>query len=90
MRAWAALLILWTGAFPAAAQEFLSLDRALDLASRNSFAAEASALDSSAAREETAAARALYFPEVVVEGGHVNLDNDPAFRFGPVIFPAGD
>ncbi|MEW5765114.1 MAG: TolC family protein [Acidobacteriota bacterium] len=85
-----AVLLFWIGALPAAGQEILTLDRALEIAARNSLAAEASSLDSAAAREETATARALYFPEVVLEGGHVNLDNDPAFRFGPVTFPAGD
>lgn len=90
LKAAAALLALWIGVLPAAGQEVLTLDRALEIAARNSLAAEVSTLDEAQAREETEAARALYRPEVSVEGGHVNLDNDPAFQFGPMTFPAGD
>ncbi len=90
MRA-AALLGMAPLAFlPAKAQEVLTLERALALAAERSLPAETALLDREMARGRTDEARAAYRPSARLEGGRVNLDNDPAFRFGPVSFPAGD
>jgi len=82
----AALVVL----LPARAQEVLTLERALALAAERSLPAEAAVLDLEAARRRTDEVRAAYWPSAHLEGGRVNLDNDPAFRFGPLFFPAGD
>ncbi|MGC8763894.1 MAG: TolC family protein [Acidobacteriota bacterium] len=75
---------------PVRGEEVLTLERALALAAERSLPAETAALDLEAARGRTDEVRSAYWPVARLEGGRVNLDNDPAFRFGPVTFPAGD
>lgn len=75
----------------ATAQEpSLTLSEALRLAAQNSLQASTAKLDTAVAREESAQVKSLYFPQVTLDGGHVNLDNDPFFKFGPTVFPAGE
>jgi outer membrane protein len=75
---------------PTGAQDILTLPRALELAGRSSFQADTAKLAEAGAREETFQIKALYYPEVSLDGGHTNLDNDPFFKFGPTVFPAGE
>lgn len=73
-----------------ASQELLTLDKALEMVSRSSPAAELGALDEKIAEEKINESLSLYYPKVDLSLGHVHLDNDPAFKFGPVTFPAGE
>lgn len=85
-----ALPLLALAALRPVAQEPLTLSGALATAARNSLEARTATLDLAAAREESLQVKALYYPTLQLSGGHMNLDNDPAFKFGPMIFPAGD
>lgn len=88
----AAVLITALSAFGAAvsAQEVLTLDKALEMAAAGSYAAHAGALDEKIAEQKVKQSLSLYYPKIDVSVGHVHLDNDPAFKFGPAVFPAGE
>ena len=78
------------GAAPAAAQTVLTLPDALRLAAQASFTAESSRLDLAIAREETARVKSSYYPQITLDGGHLNLDNQPYFVSGPIVFPSAN
>ncbi len=78
------------GAAARAQEPAFTLSEALRLAARNSVQADTADLNASAAREESRQIKSLYYPQVTLDGGHVNLDNDPFFKFGPTVFPAGE
>jgi outer membrane protein len=78
------------GAAAWAQEPAFTLSEALRLAARSSVQADTAALNAQAAREESGQIKSLYYPQVTLDGGHVNLDNDPFFKFGPTVFPAGE
>jgi outer membrane protein len=71
-------------------QEELTLEKALEITEKNSYSAEMGALDKQLAAQDIKQSLALYYPKIDASMGHVHLDNDPAFKFGPVTFPAGE
>ena len=82
----AAAALLWL--VPVAAQTVLTLPEALRLAAKASLSADTARLDLAIAREDTAQIKTSYYPQVTLNGGHMNLDNQPFFVAGPVIFPS--
>jgi len=83
-------LVLLASPLWAAGQESLTLEKALEMVSRSSPSAELGALDEKIAAEKIRESLSLYYPKVDLSLGHVHLDNDPAFKFGSVTFPAGE
>jgi outer membrane protein len=73
-----------------AAQETLTLGKALEIAEKSSYSAEMGALDKQLAAQDIKQSLALYYPRIDASMGHVHLDNDPAFKFGATSFPAGE
>lgn len=88
----AAAALLWgtTGLRASDPPGPLTLSEALERAGRASVEARLGELDLRSAREGTAQARSWYYPSITLQGGHTNLDNDPFFQFGPMVFPAGE
>ncbi len=86
----AALVVVLGAAAPARAQTVLTLPEALRLAARSSFSADAARLDLAIAREDTARIKSSYYPQITLEGGHLNLDNQPFFVSGPIVFPSAN
>ena len=74
----------------ASAQEILTLDKALEMTTAVSYTAQAGALEERIAEQKIEESLSLYYPRIDVSVGHVHLDNDPAFKFGPATFPAGE
>jgi len=68
----------------------LTLSAALERAGRASYEAVSDRLDRESAREGTAQAKSYYLPSVTLDGGHTNLNEDPFFKFGRTVFPAGE
>jgi len=68
----------------------LTLSAALERAGRSSYEAVSGDLDRKSAREGTAQAKSFYLPSVTLDGGHTNLNEDPFFKFGRTVFPAGE
>ena len=71
-------------ALPAASQVVLTLPVALRRAGRTSLQADLARLDQAGAQEESAQVKSLFLPEVLFQGGHLNLDHEPALRIGPL------
>lgn len=76
--------------FRASSGSILTLPEALRITSRKSLQAREAVLDVDIAKAGSQEIKSLYYPQVKIAGGHVNLDSDPAFKFGPMIFPAGE
>ncbi len=74
----------------ASAQEVLTLDKALEMAAEGSYTAQTGALEEQIAEQKIEESLSLYYPRIDASVGHVHLDNDPAFKFGPATFPAGE
>lgn len=68
----------------------IGLSAAMERAGQLSLEARLGALDVEVAKEGTAQAQAWYYPTITLDGGHTNLDEDPFFKFGPTVFPAGE
>lgn len=81
------LLIFPLGIFCA---ENLTLSKALEYAEKNCYPAQIGKLEIENARENISESLSLYYPKIDFSLGHIHLDNDPAFKFGPMIFPAGE
>mgnify|MGYP001227058331 CR=1 FL=1 len=77
------LLAMALAAIPLGAEP-LSLSEALRRAEMASFRADNARLERAKALEETGQVKSLYLPEVNFQGGHLNLDERPELRFGPV------
>jgi outer membrane protein len=75
---------------PAQGPGVLTLPEAMRRVARTSVQAETARFDAASAREDTVQVSALYTPQVTLEGGHLNLDNRPAFINGPIVFPAAE
>lgn len=88
-RPFAAGWLLLVLAAPARAG-LLTLPEALRMVDRSSIQADTARIERASAREDTLQISALYSPRVTLEGGHLNLDNAPAFIDGPILFPAGE
>jgi outer membrane protein len=84
------LPVLLLCAVKIAAQETLTLQKALEIAEKSSYSAEMGALDKQLAAQSIKQSLALYYPRIDTSIGHVHLDNDPAFKFGATSFPAGE
>jgi outer membrane protein len=72
------------------AQGILTLPGALRLAAKASLPADAARFDAASAREETLQVKSAYYPQVLLEGGHVNLDEQPFFKSGAIVFPSSN
>jgi len=68
----------------------LTMVGALVQAGQNGFQVDLSKEREGQADALRAEARSFFNPQVLVEGGHVNLDSDPFFQFGDTTFPAGE
>jgi outer membrane protein TolC len=87
----AALLLLSSAPLLAAdSPPELTLAELLARVESGSSASRRLEIDRQAAREATRQAEARWWPTVDLEGGRVNLDNDPFFAFGTTVFPAGE
>ncbi len=86
------LLLSGTFLYAAAPEtgKVLTLEEALKITAELSLQAESAKLNNASARDKTEQAKSLYYPSVALKGGHVNLDNGPAFKFGSNVFPAGE
>jgi len=76
-----AALLLVAGSLNA---ENLTLSEALRRAEKGSFKAVTASLERTKAQEESSQVKSLYLPDVNFQGGHLNLDQQPGLRFGPV------
>jgi len=92
LTAFSILLILLPAALQnrASSGRILTLSEALRITSEKSIEAQEAKYDTNIAKADSKGVKSLYYPEINVTGGHVNLDSDPAFKFGPMIFPAGE
>lgn len=84
------LVAVLLAAAPVSAQTLLTLPDVLRLAAQTSYPADSARLDLAAAREETAQVRSSYYPQITLDGGHVNLDNQPFFKSGPLVFASAN
>jgi len=81
---------VFLSAMSAPAQTLLTLPEVLRLVAQTSLPAESARLDLASAKEDTARVKAGYYPFITLDGGHVNLDNQPFFKSGPIIFPSSN
>lgn len=84
----AAAALLWVA--PALAQAVLTLPGALRRAGETSLQAATARLDEASAKEQTREIKSSYYPQITLDGGHTNLDNQPSFRSGPIVFPSSN
>jgi outer membrane protein TolC len=70
--------------------ENLTLSKALEYAEQNCYQAQIGKLEIENAKENISESLSLYYPKIDFSVGHIHLDNDPAFKFGPMVFPAGE
>lgn len=86
---WFGLLILFVP-FLCYSGEVITLKEALILLEENSFTSKVGEINKEKASVDVKEALSYYYPSLEFNIGHMNLDNDPAFKFGYLIFPAGD
>lgn len=70
--------------------EILTLSKALEYAEKNCYQAQIGKLDIETAKEDISESLSLYYPKIDFSVGHIHLNNDPAFKAGPIVFPAGE
>ncbi len=70
--------------------EVLSLSKALEYTEKKCYEAEIGKLDLESSKESTNESFSLYYPKIDFSFRHIHLDNDPAFKFGWMDFPAGE
>lgn len=84
------LILTFSLSFRTVGSEDLSLSKALEYTEKKCYQAEVGKLDIESARENISESLSLYYPKIDFSLGHIHLDNDPAFKFGPMTFPAGE
>jgi outer membrane protein TolC len=77
-------LALALAALPAASQEALTLPAALHRAATASLQADLASLARASAREDRNVVESAYWPEIRLQGGHLNTDEDTLLRTSPM------
>lgn len=75
---------------PSFGGEVITLSKALEYVEKESYQSQIGKLEIEKAKESIKESFSLYYPKMDLSLGHIHLNNDPAFKFGPMVFPAGE